>query len=228
MAGRQFPGRRTFPFDLQESLAIIALRKQSMAKLVLLSAGMTGRTHELKVDKTTIGRVEDNTFQIAEPSVSSHHCEILLRGTDVVVHDLNSTNGTYINGEKVSESILKPGQVLKLGQIEMRLEAEAAAPAAPSKKTDQTLVMQRGVSLNELEQGPRGVGFDASSKGFSKKDNKVNRIFLIGGIILGVVLLVLVLYIYHMISKSGAGPAAGGGGARVYPAWSQPAASTAA
>ena len=72
-----------------------------MAKLVVLSAGMTGRTHDLQVDKTTIGRVEDNTFQIAEPSVSSHHCEILLRGTDVVVHDLNSTNGTFINGATV-------------------------------------------------------------------------------------------------------------------------------
>src|SRR5438477_12661681 len=98
-----------------------------MAKLVLLSAGMTGRSHELKVDKTTIGRVEDNTFQFAEPSVSSHHCEVLLRGSEVVVRDLNSTNGTYINGEKVTESALKPGQVLRLGQIEMRLETEATA-----------------------------------------------------------------------------------------------------
>src|SRR5207248_9663951 len=105
-----------------------------MVKLVLLSPGMTGRTHELKVDKTTIGRVEDNTFQIAEPSVSSHHCEILLRGPEVVVHDLNSTNGTFINGEKVSESVLKPGQVLRLGQIEMRLETEAPAGAAPTQK----------------------------------------------------------------------------------------------
>jgi len=98
-----------------------------MAKLVLLSAGMTGRIHDLKVDKTTIGRVEDNTFQIAEPSVSSHHCEILLRGSDVVVRDLNSTNGTFINGEKVTETVLKPGQVLRLGQIEMRLETEGSA-----------------------------------------------------------------------------------------------------
>src|SRR3989442_6302812 len=98
-----------------------------MAKLVVLSAGMTGRTHELKVDKTTIGRVEDNTFQIAEPSVSSHHCEILMRGVDVVVKDLNSTNGTFINGEKVSETVLKPGQVLRLGQIEMRLDTEGAS-----------------------------------------------------------------------------------------------------
>ena len=41
-----------------------------MAKLVLLSAGLAGRSYELKVEKTTIGRVEDNTFPIAEPSVS--------------------------------------------------------------------------------------------------------------------------------------------------------------
>src|ERR1700686_5895780 len=103
-----------------------------MAKLVLLSAGMAGRSHELKVDKTTIGRVEDNSFPIAEPSVSSHHCEILLRGSDVVVRDLNSTNGTFINGEKVTETVLKPGQILRLGQIEMRLETEGMPGSAPS------------------------------------------------------------------------------------------------
>ena len=93
---------------------------------------MTGRTQELKAEKTTVGRVEDNTFQIAEPSVSSHHCEVLLRGKDVVVRDLNSTNGSYINGEKVTESVMKPGQILRLGQVEMRLETDV--PAAPAKK----------------------------------------------------------------------------------------------
>src|SRR5208283_5585953 len=107
-----------------------------MAKLVVLSAGMTGRTQDLKVEKTTIGRVEDNTLQIAEPSVSSHHCEVLLRGGEVVVRDLSSTNGTFINGEKVTESVIKPGQILRLGQIEMRLETDtaASAPAAAPKK----------------------------------------------------------------------------------------------
>src|SRR5690349_15088670 len=144
-----------------------------MAKLVVLSAGMTGRTHELKVDKTTIGRVEDNTFEIAEASVSSHHCELLQRGSEILVRDLNSTNGTFINGEKISESVLKPGQILRLGQVEMRLELDT--PAATGKKAiDQTMVMQRGVTLNELEQGPRASGFDTTSKAFSKKDNKVN------------------------------------------------------
>src|ERR1700754_3513949 len=96
-----------------------------MAKLVVLSAGLNGRTHELNVYKTTIGRVEDNTFQIADPSVSSHHCEVLLRGSDVVIKDLNSTNGSFINGEKfTAEAVLKPGQTLRLGQIELQLLTE--------------------------------------------------------------------------------------------------------
>ena len=169
-----------------------------MAKLVVLSAGMTGRTHELNVEKTTIGRVEDNTFQIAEPSVSSHHCELLQRGSDILVRDLNSTNGTFINGEKISEKVLVPGQILRLGQIEMRLETETAP--TPAKKVEQTMVMQRGVSLNELE-GSRG-GFDMANKAFSKKDNKVNKIILIAGIAVGVVILGLVFYIWHMIRRS--------------------------
>jgi pSer/pThr/pTyr-binding forkhead associated (FHA) protein len=186
-----------------------------MSKLVVLSPSMAGRTYDLKVDKTTIGRVEDNTFQIPEPSVSSHHCEVLLRGADVLVRDLNSTNGTFINGEKVSESVLLPGQVLRLGQIEIRLEtgtsgtsgtpaalaASSAAAPGPAKKLDQTMVMQRGVKLDELEQGTRPGGFDTTSKGFSKKDNKGNKIFIIALVILGVVIALLLLYVYATIHK---------------------------
>jgi len=155
---------------------------------------MTGRTHDLKAEKTTIGRVEDNTFQIAEPSVSSHHCEVLLRGNDVVVKDLNSTNGTFINGEKITESPIKPGQILRLGQIEMRLETDTP-PTASKKPLDQTMVMQRGVSLTELETGARR-GFDTKGTGFAKKDNKVNKIVITVCIILGVVIVVLLLYVF--------------------------------
>jgi pSer/pThr/pTyr-binding forkhead associated (FHA) protein len=169
-----------------------------MAKLVVLSAGMTGRTQELKVDKTTIGRVEDNTFQIAEASVSSHHCEVLLRGNEVLVRDLNSTNGTFINGEKVSESVIKPGQILRLGQIEMRLDTDT--PATTSKKhVDQTMVMQRGVSLNELEQGARTGGFDTKGSGFSKKGDNVNKVFWVVAGFVGFVIVVLLLYVFTKI-----------------------------
>src|SRR5258708_8008185 len=100
-----------------------------MARLVLLSEGLTGRTYDLKVEKTTVGRVADNTFEIPETSVSSHHAEILLRANEVVVRDLDSTNGTYINGEKITEAVFRPGQVLRLATVEMRLETAASPPA---------------------------------------------------------------------------------------------------
>lgn len=176
-----------------------------MAKLVILSEGMTGRTHELNVEKTTVGRVEDNTLHIAEASVSSHHAEILLRGSDVVVKDLNSTNGTFINGEQITgEATLKPGQILRLGKIEMRLETATTASAAASRKsTDNTMVMQRGVSLTDLEQGARSTSFDTAGKGFAKKTNQVNKWFLIGGIIIGVVILAIVAYAIFSAGKSG-------------------------
>jgi pSer/pThr/pTyr-binding forkhead associated (FHA) protein len=170
-----------------------------MAKLVVLSVGMTGRTQELKAEKTTIGRVEDNTFQIAEPSVSSHHCEVLLRGKDVVVRDLNSTNGTYINGERVTENVIKPGQILRLGQVEIRLETDTPAPM--KKQVDQTLVMQRGVSLTDLEQGARGGGFDTKSAGFSKKRNNVNKIFWIVAGLVGLAILGGLVYALTMAGK---------------------------
>jgi pSer/pThr/pTyr-binding forkhead associated (FHA) protein len=174
-----------------------------MAKLVILSQGMNGRTHELKVDKTTIGRVEDNSFQIAEPSVSSHHCEVLLRGNEVVVKDLNSTNGTFINDEKITESVLKPGHTLRLGQIELRLENGAApAPAAPSsgtpattsaKKPESAVRATRGVSLSDLESGGRPLGFDTAAA-FTKKRNKVGTYFWIGAVVVALIIIILLIY----------------------------------
>ena len=169
-----------------------------MARLVLLSEGFAGRTYELKVDKTTVGRVSDNTFELPESSVSSHHAEILLRGNDIVIRDLDSTNGTFINGEKITESVLKPGQILRLGTVEMRLEtAEGAGGTAagntsgtsskPRQTLDHTRVIPQGVKLDEL-QGTGGPPHLGSTTGFEKKSNRGSKIFIA---VMSVVLLVL-------------------------------------
>jgi pSer/pThr/pTyr-binding forkhead associated (FHA) protein len=182
-----------------------------MSKLVILNQGMTGRTFELNTERTTVGRVEDNTFQITDGSVSSHHAEIDLRGNEIIIRDLNSTNGTFINNEKITEMVLKPGQTLRLGQVELKIDdgkpvsapppapaPSAAAPPtpAPVKKTlEGTMVIPRGVSLEQLEQGgTRGPGFDTKGTGFSKKTNKINTYFIVGGIIVFLIIVGLILY----------------------------------
>jgi hypothetical protein len=177
-----------------------------MARLVLLSEGFAGRSYELKVDKTTVGRVSDNTFEIPESSVSSHHAEILLRGNDVVIRDLDSTNGTFINGEKITEAVLKPGQVLKFGTVELRLETgegSAAGSAPPGGSTsikpkqnqlDQTRIIPQGVKLDELQgnSGPPELG---STTGFEKKSNRGGKIFLIFVIVASIALVGALLWV---------------------------------
>ena len=182
-----------------------------MAKLVIQNQGMTGRACELHTDRTTIGRVEDNTFHIADPSVSSHHCEVQLRGSDIVIRDLNSTNGSFINGNKIEESVLKPGQILRLGQVELKLELEGSAttsaptapgstPAPAKKQVDATMLIPRGVSLDQLEKGGTRVGGFDTNASFSKKTNKVNKFFIIGVIVVAVVVIGLLIYALSQVN----------------------------
>ena len=165
-----------------------------MARLVLLSEGLTGKTFELKPELTTVGRLPDNALQIPEASVSSHHCEVQLRGNDLFVRDLDSTNGTFINGEKIKEGTVKPGQILRLGVVDMRLETGDAQASAVDKKKlmEQTRVIPKGITVEQL------VGtqpLDVSKGGFEKKDNKATKRFVALVIIVGVILVGLLLYV---------------------------------
>lgn len=189
-----------------------------MAKLVVLTHSMAGRSYDLATERTTVGRVEDNAFQIAEPSVSSRHCEILLRGGDIVVKDLNSTNGTFINGEKVSESVLKPGQTLRLGNVELKLDApgasaasapaasapaQASAPAAPAAshpapaspaKKESAKVVGGGISIEQLESGG-GRSFDTAKDFTKKKPGKTLYIWVAVGVVLLIIIILILIVI---------------------------------
>src|SRR5580658_3916440 len=172
-----------------------------MAKLVVLTQSMAGRSCDLASERTTVGRVEENNFQISEPSVSSRHCEILLRGNDVVVKDLGSTNGTFINGERITEEgVLKPGQTLRLGNVELKLDAPGASasapsPAAPPPKKDPTKAVSGGVRMSELEGGGRTVAIDTSV--FTKKKKSTNLYFWIGVAVAILVIIILILVAIH-------------------------------
>ena len=170
-----------------------------MARLVVLSEGYTGLAYELKVEKTTVGRVEDNAFQIPDASVSSHHCEIIQQGNDILVRDLNSTNGSYINGEQITEKVLKPGQILRLGHIDVRLDAAAPVSASGKKVVDKTQVIKQGVKVDEFEKGTQPVKFDTENT-FKKKSNKSTKIF-IGFVVVVVVIIIVFLVIAFLKSR---------------------------
>jgi len=102
-----------------------------MAKLVVVSPALGGLSHELSGGWTTIGRADGNTFQIVETTISARHCEVRLQGDELVVRDLLSTNGTFVQNKRISEATLKPGQTLRLGNVELRLELSASPTSKP-------------------------------------------------------------------------------------------------
>lgn len=81
----------------------------------------------------TIGRLGDNTIVIDSPAVSSHHASVFDDGGHLVVEDLQSTNGTLVNGVRVSRRILKHGDVLQVGQHRLVFDQTAEAEAAPAE-----------------------------------------------------------------------------------------------
>jgi hypothetical protein len=94
-----------------------------MAKLIIKPIGeKPGRTIELKQGVTRIGRSSNNDLSLPFPEVSDAHCEILVENDFVFVRDLDSSNGTSIDGDVVRESALYSGQTLRIGLIEMVLD----------------------------------------------------------------------------------------------------------
>lgn len=172
-----------------------------MARLVVLSEGYTGRAYELKVEKTTIGRLEDNAFSVPDASISSHHCEVILRGEEILVRDLGSTNGSFINGEQITEGVLKSGQILRLGNIDMRLETALPPADAAKKALDKTRVIPQGVRPGDLERTGGKFNPD-TSEFFKKKSNKGTKIF-VGVIIVVLVVIVILLALVVIRLKRG-------------------------
>src|SRR6185436_11538953 len=72
-----------------------------MARLVFTDEKFGGRVYEFALPKTTIGRGDHNTLTIRDDAVSQTHCEILVFGPEVIVRDLGSSNGTFVNGVRL-------------------------------------------------------------------------------------------------------------------------------
>jgi len=100
-----------------------------MPKLVFIDRNFAGRVYPLTIEKTTVGRSDENVLVIRDSSLSARHCEILVNGTEVIVRDLGSRNGTVVDGRMLrnQQSAVKNGQIVRFGLVDARVEIEAAA-----------------------------------------------------------------------------------------------------
>ena len=81
---------------------------------VVLSGSAKG-TSRLIREVLRIGKASDNDLVLADDTVSRHHCELSWARDGIHVHDLGSTNGTKVQGARVTEAVASPGSVLKVG-----------------------------------------------------------------------------------------------------------------
>ncbi len=91
-----------------------------MAKLVLSLDGVVIKEVQLTKDKTTLGRRPYNDIVIDNLAVSGEHAFLQMVGSDVYIEDLNSTNGTYINGKAVKKQQLRAEDVIEVGKYKIR------------------------------------------------------------------------------------------------------------
>lgn len=84
--------------------------------------GPTGKIrYEIAGERTTVGRTRDNEIVLQDPAVSSHHCEFVVEKVGLVLRDLNSSNGTYVNGRRVQAAPVYDGDAVKIGQFQGRI-----------------------------------------------------------------------------------------------------------
>lgn len=91
-----------------------------MGKLVVSLDGVVIKEVQLTKDKTTLGRRPYNDIVIDNLAVSGEHAVLQMVGQDVFIEDLNSTNGTYINGKAVKKQLLQHNDTVEIGKYKIK------------------------------------------------------------------------------------------------------------
>jgi pSer/pThr/pTyr-binding forkhead associated (FHA) protein len=110
----------------------------SMGKLVVSLDGVVIKEVQIIKDKTTLGRRPYNDIVIDNLAVSGEHAVLQMVGQDVFIEDLNSTNGTYINGKAVKKQLLAHNDTVEIGKYKIKYLVEEGGDY------EKTMIMRQG------------------------------------------------------------------------------------
>ncbi|WP_018411824.1 FHA domain-containing protein [Methyloversatilis thermotolerans] len=112
-----------------------------MAKLILSMDGLVLKELPLSKERTTIGRKPHNDIQIDNLAISGEHAVIVTILNDSFLEDLNSTNGTYVNGQPIKKHFLQNNDVVELGKYRLKYINDTPSQA-PSPDFEKTMVLR--------------------------------------------------------------------------------------
>ena len=124
-----------------------------MAKLILSMDGLVLKEIALTKERMTLGRRASNDIQIDNLAISGEHAAVVTILNDSFLEDLNSTNGTLVNGQPIKKHFLKNGDVVELGKYKLKYVTEQA-PTAEAADFEKTMVMRPGGGLAGVSPEP--------------------------------------------------------------------------
>jgi hypothetical protein len=125
-----------------------------MAKLVISRDDQMLGSRFLEDRRLTIGRASGNDIRLEDPSVSKLHAQVEVIGQDHILLDLGSSNGTYVNGERVSRRLLRHGDVVEISSFQIRYIDHRSVM---NSEGDRTMVIAR----TAMPQSPHGLATSA-------------------------------------------------------------------
>ncbi len=114
-----------------------------MARLILSLDNQVLAEYNMTKERYTIGRLPDNDVRIDNPAVSGHHSLIINILNDSFLEDLNSTNGTYVNGKLIKKHALQHGDVITIGHHQLRF-SDQQTNDSEQDEFEKTMVIPTG------------------------------------------------------------------------------------
>lgn len=143
----------------------------AIPKFVVLSEQLRGRMFELNQDEITIGRSDERTICLKDPTVSTLHCKLTRNGSKFIIADTGSTNGTKVNGSPLAEEYeLQNGDIVRIGAFELLYDTEDKTMTMSIQKT-QTGIDINAASTTQTIKSVTSTGFieRKQSSGLSNK-----------------------------------------------------------
>lgn len=135
-----------------------------MARLILSLDGQVLAEYNMSKERYTVGRLPDNDVRIDNPAVSGHHSLIINILNDSFLEDLNSTNGTYVNGKLIKKHALQHGDVITIGHHQLRFSDQQTSETEQDE-FEKTMVIPAGQqSADQLAAAEKAAEVAASAE----------------------------------------------------------------
>jgi hypothetical protein len=151
-----------------------------MARLILSLDGSVLAEYNMSKERYTLGRLPDNDVRVDNAAVSGHHALIINILNDSFLEDLNSTNGTYVNGKLIKKHALQHGDVITIGHHHLRY-VDSQVEGDGQDEFERTMVIGPGQVSEKRLRAATGAVAPASAPAAARKPIPAARLQVLSG-----------------------------------------------